>query len=398
MENWQLIILALYAPIVIIALARIPVFLLAYHKLRFLTANSPRCPVENAPLVSILVPAKDEERSIETCVRALLQQDYPRFELLVVDDRSADRTAEIVAHIATEDSRLRLLRVSELPPGWTGKTHALHFGQQQAKGEWLLFVDADAWLDPCCLSAALHDAIDHHIDLESLLPALRTESFWERVIQPFAAVCLMMLFPLTKVNRPHHKTMGFANGQFILIRRSAYEAIGGHEGVRDKFVEDIHLGRRTRAQGLGLRVVLAPEIFAVRMYASLQEIIRGWSRILYSSVDQHPLKLYGIFISIILFSVVSYAVLTVGGTLLLLGYQCPFLWSLVTMGIVHQAAQTLVMNWLYEVSRSSRWYLLARPLAVAMMLYIVARTIRMCSTHQVIWRGTAYGKDLLSKP
>ena len=362
--------------------------------MRFLTPQCPTLEGEYQPLVSIIVPARDEEAGIEDCLRSLVAQDYPNTEILVVDDRSVDQTPAIVERLARENDKIRLLRVEELPEGWTGKTHALDLCQRQAKGEWLLFIDADTQHHPSCIGVVLRDALEHAVEMESLLPSFRLHSFWERTIQPFAGICLMVLFPLQKVNRPQHKKLGFANGQFILVSRRAYDEIGGHHAVRDKFVEDIHLGRLIREKDLGLRVVVGRDISSVRMYSSLPQIVSGWSRILYSAVDFHPGKLWALVVSIGVFSVLSYAVLLVFGLLLLTGHSTPLIQAMFGLGIAHEVAQTTLMARIYRLSYSDQRYLIWRFLAVFIMLYILLRTIRMCRTHVVSWRGRAYGKEI----
>lgn len=394
MNPWQVLILAAYSVVVLVTLVRHFILTAVKRHMTFLSPTSPRMTGPNLPLVSILVPAKDEEHGIESCVRSLLAQNYPHFEVLVIDDRSADRTAEIVERIAEHDVRLQLVRVRELPPGWTGKTHALDVGQRKARGSWLLFVDADTRHEPQTLSALLRDAVDHGAHLESMLPALDARTFWEATVQPFAGVCLMVFFPLHKVNDARLPEFAFANGQFILIRRDAYDAIGGHEAVRDKFVEDIHLGRNVRRHGLGLRVVMAPALSRVRMYSSLSAIIRGWSRILYSSVDHRPAKLYALLAAICVFSVLSYAVLIGTGCALIAGAGSPFVVWLLGLGAAHQVFQTTIMARIYDLSHSRKVFLLARILAVAVMLIVVVKTIRMCRTHRIVWRGTTYGREI----
>ena len=394
MEPWQISILTAYGVVVLAAFARHLVLSRLMPGIPFLTPSSPKMEETDAPLVSIMVPAKDEERGIEACLRSLLAQDYPNFEVLVVDDRSEDATPDIVRKLCAEDGRLRLVRIDHLPGGWTGKTHALHVCSSHAKGDWFLFVDADTRHHRSTLSVTLRDFLDHGVGMGSLMPALQAESFWERVIQPFAGICLMMFYPLTRVNDPQRKEAGFANGQFILVSRAGYEAIGGHEAVRDQFVEDIHLGRAARTAGIGLRVVVGRDLSSVRMYATMTEIVRGWSRILYSAVDHRPAKLYLLFLSICVFSVTSYAVLVGSGAVLLAGAGGPFASTLFLLGAAHQILQETLMARIYALSRSRLRYLAFRVLAVFVMLYIIVHTIRMCRTHQVQWRGDRYGKEL----
>jgi glycosyltransferase involved in cell wall biosynthesis len=314
--------------------------------------------------------------------------------VLIVDDRSDDDTANIVRRLASADDRLRLVQVKQLPEGWTGKTHALQVCQEHARGEWLLFVDADTIQEPSCLSVVMQDCISHQADMETLLPALEVRSFWEGVVQPFAGTMLMLLYPLRKLNDPGPDGKAWGNGQFILMSRTAYDTIGRHEAVRDKFVEDIHLARLIRKHGLGLRVASGSGVSRVRMYASLTDIVRGWSRILYSAVDFRPAKLYSLFLATCAFSVLSYVVLIASGTAWLTGDTSSFVKTAFLMAVAHEIAQLTLHARIYARSHSAMQYLPFRICGVFVVLYILAKTIRMCSTHKVIWRGTSYGQDI----
>jgi chlorobactene glucosyltransferase len=391
MPGYQIAIVVVYAIIVLIALSR---HLILNRSLKATVFLEPD-PAANPPgLVSIFVPAKDEEKTIERCLRSLLQQEGVAFELFAVDDRSTDRTAELVQRMADQDQRLKLIQIKELPPGWTGKCNALQQAQAHGKGDWLLFVDADTIHHPRCIATALEYATKNNVDLLSLLPALEAASFWEGVVQPFAASCLIVLYPLARVNDPTDKDHAFANGQFILIRRSAYDAIGGHESVRDKFLEDVNMARQIRNTGLSLNVAVAPELFATRMYASLASIIKGWSRILYSGLDHRLSRLAILTALIIVFSVTAYVAVLGAGLLWLLGYGCPFTRTIFFLGLAHVVIQMTVFYRMYRLTKSSMWYLPLRFLAVGVMLWIIAKTVVMCFTHRVEWRGTSYGREL----
>jgi chlorobactene glucosyltransferase len=391
MPGYQIAIVVVYAIIVLIALSR---HLILNRSLKATVFLEPD-PAANPPgLVSIFVPAKDEEKTIERCLRSLLQQESVKFELFAVDDRSTDRTPELVQKMADQDQRLKLIQIKELPPGWTGKCNALQQAQAHGKGDWLLFVDADTIHHPRCIATALEYATKNNVDLLSLLPALEAASFWEGVVQPFAASCLIVLYPLARVNDPTDKDHAFANGQFILIRRSAYDAIGGHESVRDKFLEDVNMARQIRNTGLSLNVAVAPELFATRMYASLASIIKGWSRILYSGLDHRLSRLAILTALIIVFSVTAYVAVLGAGLLWLLGYGCPFTRTIFFLGLAHVVIQMTVFYRMYRLTKSSMWYLPLRFLAVGVMLWIIAKTVVMCFTHRVEWRGTSYGREL----
>lgn len=386
---WQWTAVALYSLLLAGAIGRHLVCHCVIRKTTFLTPSSQHWEGP-APKVSIIVPAKDEAANIACCLNSLLDQDYPNYEVILVDDRSEDETAAIAQRIARRDSRLRVLKVVHLTEGWTGKNHALHFAQRHARGDWLLFVDADAWLDSACLSVVLHDAEQHDAGLSSLLPRMEMRSFWERAVQPMAATMLMTLFPLPKANDRDRPDGGFANGQFMLIRRSAYDAIGGHEAVKDKFVEDINIGRLIKKHELGLRVVVAPALARVRMYSSLPQIMRGWSRIFYAAVNARPAILWGFAIALFLLSVFPWIVLPACGIAALVGAAGPFTAIIAAMAFAQDLLQTTVFARAYSAGHSSLRLLVWRPLATLTMIAVLLQTIRLCKTHNVVWRGTQY--------
>ena len=393
MTNWQIALLAAYGVVVAAAWARHWLVTRETRATPKLDRRSPGVGT-NAAKVSILVPAKDEAAGIGLCLDALLAQDHPNFEALVIDDRSADGTAEVVGRRASADPRLKLLSIKDLPPGWTGKTHALHWGQQHADGAWLLFVDADTTAHPHCVSAAVRHAEDAGIDLLTALPAIEVGSFWAGVAQPFLGVTLAFLLPPTAVNDPRNARAAFANGQFILIRRTAYDRIGGHEAVRGKFVEDIHLGRRTRAAGLALRLALAPDLLRVRMYSSVSGIVKGWSRILYAAEEPSTRRLWLLVAMMTTFSLTCYAAVLGGGLAWWLGAGGAFARSAFLLGVLHAVGQESVFARTYRQSGVPLRYLAWRFLAVGIAFWIVFRAIRLCATRRVEWRGTVYGKDL----
>ena len=235
------------------------------------------------PFLSVVIAAKDEQANIGRCVRTLLEQDYPDFEVIVVNDRSTDETAEIVRRLAEEDRRLRLINIGELPPGWCGKNHAMHVGVGQARGQYICMMDADCrQTSRHSLRAAVAYALDSGTDLLSVLPNLELVGFWENVVQPVCGGIMMIWFSPEKVNDPA-RPQAYANGAFMLMRRAAYDAIGGHQAVRDNINEDMHLAARIKAAGLKLRVVRNRGLYLVRMYTSLRGIVQGWSRIFYGT-------------------------------------------------------------------------------------------------------------------
>ncbi len=245
-----------------------------------LTSNSTSKLPPTPPKVSVLVAAKDEERDIATCVNTLLSQDYPSLEVIAINDRSEDRTGEILAEIASQNSEVfSVVTVEALPPSWFGKPHAMHLGTQQASGDWLLFTDADCVFDdPRAISIAVAHAIDRKTDLLTIIPALEALTWWEHILQPVCAIVLMFWFQPDKVNDPR-SSVAYANGAFILFKRTAFDQIGGHEVVRRDVNEDTKLARVAKVAGLSLRVEENVGLYHTRMYESMRQALRGWGRI-----------------------------------------------------------------------------------------------------------------------
>jgi chlorobactene glucosyltransferase len=235
---------------------------------------------EEAPLVSIIVPARNEAQNISTCVASLLNSVYPRREIIVVDDDSVDGTSDIL-RILEEHSKggLRIVTGAQLPAGWLGKPWACWQGYQLARGELLLFTDADTRHDDALLGHAVGALRNREADMVSVLPRQLLVTFWERLIMPHIFALIMLRYPdLKRVNRTRDPRRVIANGQFLLIRREAYEAIGGHEALRTEVVEDQAIAQRVVASGRRLFVAHAEELMETRMYRSLGGIIEGWSK------------------------------------------------------------------------------------------------------------------------
>jgi chlorobactene glucosyltransferase len=253
--------------------------------------NSPDVPADrhvnlpkNPPLISVIVPAHNEESGIRECLESVLKQDYPNFELILVDDRSQDATLTISTEIIAGRPNARIINVDSLRSGWTGKCNALDIGVKQAKGEWLAFLDADSTLHPGALRQCYFEAVSRNINMITLSPRFVLKSFWEKALQPTFASMSCILFPVGKVNDPQ-SPVASANGMFYLISKSGYEAIGGHLEVRNLAVEDIGIGKRVKAAGLGLLFANGRNLLQTRMYSSFREIIDGWTRILSASMN-----------------------------------------------------------------------------------------------------------------
>jgi glycosyltransferase involved in cell wall biosynthesis len=234
---------------------------------------------DHLPVVSAIIPARNEEQNIARAVRSLtIQTDV--LEIIVVDDQSQDQTPEILAELSRQYAKLRVLRLERLPIGWLGKPHAAAAGARLASGGWLLFTDADTEHRPGSLSQLRERAERESVDLLSISPGQRMETWWEKGVIPLVYTQLARLYPFDEVNDPHSPSAA-ANGQYILIRRNTYEAIGGHEAVRNEVLEDVELARRVKSMGGKILFLPGTEWVETRMYRTFAEMWRGWTKNLF---------------------------------------------------------------------------------------------------------------------
>ena len=242
------------------------------------------------PSVSVIVPAHNEERVIKRCVQSILSQAYPDLELIVVLDRCTDGTRALLEPIAAEDDRLTLLINESCPSDWAGKCHAARLGARQARGDRLLFIDADTCCQPELFKSAIRIADTSDIALLSLLSTLTCEHDFERTAQPVASMALMTLYPPDLVNR-EPKGRPFANGQFMLFNRASYESIGGHDAVKDDLLEDIAFARCISHDGGRVNILNADGMFTCSMYSSIESFRTGWLRIFLEACKRKPARL-----------------------------------------------------------------------------------------------------------
>lgn len=240
------------------------------------------------PRVSVVVPARNEAANIRACLEAILAQRHPGLEIVVVDDRSEDATAAIAGEVSSRDGRVRLVAGEPLPSGWIGKCWALHQGAQHATGEWLLFVDADTRLRPGAVAGALDEARRRGAAVFSALTEQELPTVWERVVMPAVFAAIAEAMPIELVNNPGLPGFALANGQFLLVRRDAYDAIGGHAAIRAEIAEDARFAQR--AKQLGWRYWLGDgrALATAHMYDTPAAMWDGWTKNLHAGVRLNP--------------------------------------------------------------------------------------------------------------
>lgn len=369
-------------------------------------AVEPTPPPENAPLISFCVPARNEERNIRSCVEGLLAQDFPNFEIIVLDDRSTDATPAILREMSLESSSLLLemgkrkeqapslhiISGSDLPVGWAGKPHALYQAAAVARGEWLCFVDADTFLSRATLSSCYAKAIQTKADMFTIMTFQILGSFWEKAVMPLVMTALSVGFSPRKVNDPTRKD-AIANGQFILIKRSVYDAIGGHEGVKDNIVEDKAIAEQVKWNGYRLIVADGYLLARTRMYTSLPEMWEGWTKNIYLGLrDRNGLLWLGVF----------------GAIIALLAALFVPVWPFLGInwyfnGGGWMAAAVLIESlifWAYMVfarvgvarkMEISPWYAFSTPLGSAIFAaMMITSAFRVLTGKGVTWKGRSY--------
>lgn len=232
------------------------------------------------PLVSVCVPARNEELRVRPCVESFLKQDYPRLEILFLDDQSTDGTYGLLQKYAAQNKRLKVLRGKPLPAGWVGKPWACHQLSLRAKGEWLFFTDADTWHSPDMLRRSVQAAEQEKADLLSCFTRQETGTWLEYLVIPVMVFCLIAFLPVRRVLKKGTFFSKFAGagGQFLLFQRRAYQAIGGHTSVKNEIVEDLKIGNHLVQKGFRLVFLNGADMTFCRMYSSAKEVWEGFSK------------------------------------------------------------------------------------------------------------------------
>lgn len=341
------------------------------------------------PRVSIIIPARDEAHNIGRCVRSALQADYPDFEVIVVDDHSTDGTAARAEEAARGDARIRVIANEPLPAGWFGKQWACTTGARRATGDLLLFADADTAhaTDLLPRLVAAQRAMD--ADLISVAGRQELGTFWERLVQPQVFALLFIRFGGTEgVNEAKRPSDVIANGQCLMVRRSAYDAIGGHAAVRHTVVDDLRLAQVMHAAGRRVRLVLGIDQLSTRMYTSLRELVAGWGKNVYAGgAEAMPFGTFGRMLFPLLF--LAAPVFAVGPPVVLalaLAGAGPA--GLAPAAALATAAQ---LSWWIAVYRrlgEPRRYALLYPVGGIVLAYIFIAA--MLRGRRVAWKGRRY--------
>lgn len=357
------------------------------------------------PWITVCVPARNEAVNIAACVESLLAQQYPGYDLLVVDDHSEDQTAAILEAIAAASPKpIRVLRGRPLPDGWTGKNWACHQMSGLAKGEYLLFTDADTIHEPGMLAALVAHATARRADLVSAWPRLVTVTLGERLVVPMVAFASLAFFPIwcgelaqrwrwlaDHTPPEHRRRMGAATGQCLFFSRSAYDRIGGHDAVRGEILEDLALGRQVTSRvHEGMRLVNCDggELFRCRMYRSFAEVWLGFGKNVRAAVDFGPLGFFLVGAAQTAMFLLPFGLLAVGGSWRAI--------AAVEVGAI--LAMRAAVAWRLRTDWTS---VILHPVCQTLCLAIGAHSWWMSSRAGVPWKGRTYAVragDRISPP
>jgi len=270
-------------------------FIVLWNMWVFRKLNYKQLPANKLPFISVLIPARNEERSIRKCVESLLMQDYPDFEIIVLNDNSEDNTLNILKEIQITQPKLRVINGSTLEEGWTGKNFACHQLYSQSKGEYVLFSDADTVHFNKSLRNAVTRAVNRNADLYSLIPSMTLETFAEKFIMPGIHFTSFTLLPYYLAENLKSPAFAMGVGPFMLFKRDAYEKIGGHESVKSHIVEDVALAKSIKKHGLKVVVNKGLDILSCRMYHSISEIWEGFSKNIFPGMNYNSFLLFTVF-------------------------------------------------------------------------------------------------------
>ena len=338
-------------------------------------------PAKEFPFVSVLVPARNEEQSIKICISSLLAQDYPDFEVIVLNDNSTDDTASILEQLARSDNRLQVIQGAPLPEGWLGKHWACHQLYQAAKGELFLFTDADTRTTPDMLRTSVSALIAEHADLVSAFPYEEMVTWGERLLVPIMCWGMFTFIPIRLVQKMHWALLAISIGQFMLFRRAGYELVGGFERVRTEVVDDVCMGRLLISKGGEWRLLDGTRQVTCRMYHSFREAVGGFSKTIFPVFD------YRILPYIIGWLLTEFAFLgpVVGLILYLVGVHLTF----IPVGYSALAVVLSILTWIITSRRFHFpiFLVLIYPLDLVLYIIVAADSFIKTATGKAVWKN-----------
>jgi len=336
------------------------------------------------PLISVLIPARNEEDNIKRCINSLLKQDYENLEILVLDDGSTDRTVEIVSRLAKKDARIRLYYGKPLARGWLGKSYACQQLAGYAKGQYLLFVDADTLHFPTSVSSAVACLLKYKVDALSVFAKQIMVTLHERMIIPFGNFMIMGFMPLALIRRSRRAIFCTAIGQFMLFKREVYEAIGGHESVKGKILEDVIISKQVKRCGYKFMIFDGSNNLYCRMYHNFSEIVSGYSKVLFSSFDYSVTMISTAIVLIAAIYLMPFIMLPLG---IIFDWQQIYV-NIITLQIIFILITRIMLSIRFRMKAAD---ILLYPLSVIYLLSLAVNSVLQFKFNiGVCWKGRTY--------
>ncbi|MBD3286848.1 glycosyltransferase, partial [candidate division WOR-3 bacterium] len=333
------------------------------------------------PRISVLVPARNEAKNIQACVESLLNQNYPDFEVVVLDDESTDDTWERLKRLRKKDNRLKIIKGKSLPEGWIGKHWACHQLSQKARGELYLFTDADTRHHPSTLQDAVAAFEAENADFMTALPREEAETFGEKLTIPIMSFGIISFLPVGIAHRSHSPLLSLTVGQFMMIRADTYEEIGGHESVKQDVLDDVSLGRRVKAHRLNWRIVDACNHINCRMYNNIQEVSDGFSKNLFATFGNSVFIYIPVWLwltAVFIFPVFVIGLAVAGGNV----SETCLLLALVTIGF-----SLILWSITHLRFRYPLYLTLLYPVMVFLWVVMAMRSMVLSLAGQTFWKG-----------
>lgn len=342
--------------------------------------------VKNSPpLVSVLIPARDEAKNIKRCIRSLLKQDYPNIEILVLDDNSSDGTGQIVRQMRKKDSRVRLITGKPLKNGWMGKSYACHQLSKCAKGDYFVFTDADTLHFSSSVSNAVNCLTANNLDALSAYPMQIMVTIHERMLITFISFAILSFLPLVLIKKSRHPLFCTAIGQFMLFKRDVYKKIGGHKSIKKEILDDVKISKQVKRCGYKFMIFDGSGDIYCRMYRNFSGAVKGYSKVIFAAFDFHISIQFIVTVLITILFLLPFILLPLG----ILVYDLP---AIVINLITLQVAIIFVIRGILAIRFRSR--VLDAFLHPLSMLYIILVSINSILQSKIgagiYWKGRVY--------
>ena len=324
--------------------------------------------INNDKLVSILIPARNEENNIAACIISILEQTYSNKEIIVLDDCSNDKTFQIAS--AFSKKNVKVIKGESLPEDWLGKNWACHQLANKANGDYLLFIDADVSLKTEAISESVIEMEKSYVELISIFPSQIIKSFGEFLVVPLMNWLLLNFLPLKQVFTSNNVSFVAANGQFMLWRRKTYFELGGHEKVKNKIVEDMELARNVKGSGLKMETMLGGKLVFCKMYNSFFEAYNGFTKNFYPGFSLHPVTF--VFFILFIFTIFFVPIILIDQSVLAI---IPFVLVIISrIFIAVRSKLNLVLS------------ILLHPIQMIIFLWIGITSIVKFKTNSLTWK------------